>query len=78
MTNYVYSSDQLTPKLWMGLSVQSTVGCFNELCFLQFSGAQVLVALREQFINNFIFSHLDLCCWFFLGLRVMCIYFRLI
>ena len=34
---------------------QSTVGCFSELCFLQFSVAQVLVGLRKLFINNFIF-----------------------
>ena len=31
-----------------------TVGCIPELC-LQFSVAQVLMGLREQFINNFIF-----------------------
>ena len=39
----------------MGSRVQSTVGCFIELCFLQFSVAQVLVGLRKQFINNFVF-----------------------
>ena len=39
----------------MGLRVQSTVGCFPELCFLQFSVAHVLVGLRKQFINNFLF-----------------------
>ena len=39
----------------MDLRVQSTVGCFPELCFLQFSVAQVLVVLRKQFINNFVF-----------------------
>ena len=40
----------------MGSRVQSTVGCFlPELCFLQFSVAQVLVGLRKQFINNFIY-----------------------
>ena len=33
--------------------VQSTVGCFPELCFRQFSVAQVLVELRMQFMNNF-------------------------
>ena len=39
----------------MGSRVQSTVGYFPELCFLQFSVAQVLVGLRKQSINNFIF-----------------------
>ena len=39
----------------MGSRVQSTVGCFPELYFLQFSVAQVLVGLRKQFINNFVF-----------------------
>ena len=39
----------------MGSRVQSTVGCFPELCFLEFSVAQVLVGLRKQFINNFVF-----------------------
>ena len=38
-----------------GFMVQSTVGCFLELRFLQFSVAQVLVGLRKQFINNFVF-----------------------
>ena len=33
----------LTPVRWMGSMVQSTVGCFSELCFLQFSVVQVLV-----------------------------------
>ena len=44
----------LTPARWMGSRMQSTVGCFSELCFLQFSVAQVLVGLRKQFINNFV------------------------
>ena len=39
----------------MGLRVQSTVGCFPELCLLQFSVAQVLGVLRKHFINNFVF-----------------------
>ena len=39
----------------MGSREQSTVGCLPELCFLQFSVAQVLVGLRKQFINNFFF-----------------------
>ena len=38
----------------MGSRVQSTIGCFPELCFLQFSIAQVLVMLKKQFINNFV------------------------
>ena len=38
----------------MGSRVQSTVGCFPELCF-QFSVVLVLVGLRKQFINNFVF-----------------------
>ena len=45
----------LTPDRWMGSRVQSTVGCFRESCFLQFSVAQVLVWLRKQFMNNFVF-----------------------
>ena len=39
----------------MGSRVQSTVGCFPELCFLQFSMAQELMRLRKQFINKFVF-----------------------
>ena len=39
----------LTPEHWMGSMVRSTVGCFPELCFLQFSLAQVIVGLRKQF-----------------------------
>ena len=50
----------LTQERWMGISLQSTVGCFPELCFLQFSVLysfiQVLVGLRNQFKNNFVFS----------------------
>ena len=45
----------MTPERWMGSRVASTVGCFPELCFLQFSVAQVLVWLRMPFINNFVF-----------------------
>ena len=45
----------LTPKRWMGSRVQSTVSCFPQLCFLEFSVAQVLMGLRKQFINNFVF-----------------------
>ena len=45
----------LTPECWIGSRVQSTVGCFAELCFLQFTVAQVLLGLRKQFINNFVF-----------------------
>ena len=44
----------LTPERWMGQRVQSTVGYFPELCFLQFSVEHVLVGLRKQFINNFL------------------------
>ena len=40
---------------WMGSRVQLTVGCFPELCFLQFFVAQVLMGLRKQFLNNFVF-----------------------
>ena len=40
----------LTAKRWMGLRVQSTVGCFPELCFLHFSAAHGLLGLR-----NFVF-----------------------
>ena len=38
----------------MGLRVQSIVGSFTVFVF-QFSVAQVLVGLRKQFINNFVF-----------------------
>ena len=43
---------------WMGSRVQSTIGCFPMLSFLQFSVAQVLVGLLKQFINNFVFPAL--------------------
>ena len=45
----------LTSERWMGSRAQSTVGCFPELCFLQFSVVQVHVGLRKQFINIFVF-----------------------
>ena len=45
----------LIPERWMGSRVQSTVGCFPQLCFVQFSVAEVLVGLRKQFMNNFVF-----------------------
>ena len=45
----------LIPECWMGSRVQSTVGCFPEMCFLQFSVAEVLVVLRKQYIINFVF-----------------------
>ena len=38
-----------------GLREQSIVGCFPELCFFQFFVLQVLVGLRKQFMNNFVF-----------------------
>ena len=38
----------------MGLMEQSIVGCFLEFVFL-FSVVQVLVGLRKEFINNFVF-----------------------
>ena len=38
----------------MGLREQAVVGCFPEFAF-QFSVVQVLVGLRKQFINNFVF-----------------------
>ena len=46
----------LTLEHWMGSRVQSIVGCFPELYFLQFSVVQVLVGLRKKFIINFTFS----------------------
>ena len=46
----------LIPKHRMGSRVQTTVGCFPELCFLQFSVAQVLVGLRKELINNVVFN----------------------
>ena len=45
----------LTLERWIGSRVQSTIGYFPELCFLRFSVAQMLVWLRKQFINNFVF-----------------------
>ena len=47
----------LAPERWIGSRVLSTVGCFPELCFLQFSVAQVSVVSRKQFINNFVFHN---------------------
>ena len=38
----------------MGLREPSIVGCFPEFVS-QFSVAQVLMGLRKQFINNFVF-----------------------
>ena len=38
----------------MGLREQSIVSCFPEFVF-QFSVVQVLVELRKQFMNNFVF-----------------------
>ena len=38
----------LTPKRWMGYRMQSNIGCYPELCFLQFSVAQTLVGLRKH------------------------------
>ena len=46
-----------TPEGWMGLRVQSAVARFIELCLLQFFVALVLVGLRKQFVNNFVFPH---------------------
>ena len=40
-----FSTLCLTPERGMGSRMQSTVGCFPELCFLQFSVLQVLVGL---------------------------------
>ena len=38
----------LTPEHWIGSRcMQFTVGCFPELCFLQFSMVEVLVVLRK-------------------------------
>ena len=45
----------LTLKRWMGSRVQSTIECVPELCFLQFSVAQVIVELQKRFINNLVF-----------------------
>ena len=39
----------------MGLREQSIVGCFPEFVF-QFYFAHVLMGLRKQLINNFVFS----------------------
>ena len=39
----------------MGSRVQSSVGCFPELCLLQFYLAQVLVGLRKQLTNNLVY-----------------------
>ena len=41
---------------WTGLRVQSTIGCFPELCFDQFSVAQVIVGLAAKTIyKHFVF-----------------------
>ena len=45
----------ITLERWMGLRVQSTVGCFLVLCFLQFSVVQVIVGLRKQFMKKLFF-----------------------
>ena len=45
----------LTPERGMGSRVQSTIGCFPELCLLPFSVVQVLVGLWKEFMNNFLF-----------------------
>ena len=50
----------LKPERSMGSRLQSTIGCFPELCFLQFSVGQGHVWLRMQFINNFVF-HIWAC-----------------
>ena len=39
----------------MGSGVQLPAGCLPDLCFPQFSVAQVLVGLRKQLTNNFVF-----------------------
>ena len=56
----------LIPERWMGSRVQSTVGCFLGLCFIQLSVAQVLVGLRKQFKTSrkTSFSPLGPVCWF--------------
>ena len=43
---------------------QSTVGCFPELCFLQFSVVQVLAGVAKAIYKKLCFSYLGLCCWF--------------
>ena len=43
----------------MSLRNQSKVGCFSELCFLQYSVAQMLVGLQNQFENHFCFYTWD-------------------
>ena len=44
------------PKFERGITSLHCVGKkFFELCFLQFSVAQVIVGLRNQLINNFVF-----------------------
>ena len=55
----------LTPGRCMGSRVESTGGCFPELCFLQISVALVLVGLRKQFMNNFVFpTWASAAAWF--------------
>ena len=44
----------LIPERWIGSRAQST-SFFPELCCIPFSVAQVLVELRNQLINNFVF-----------------------
>ena len=59
MTFPTLCNDLLTPESWISSRVQSTVGCFPELCFLQFSVAQVLVGQRKQFIGKNVFPTSD-------------------
>ena len=54
----------LAPERKTSSRVQSTTGCFPELCFLQFSVALVLVRLRKPTNKKLCFSRLGLRCWF--------------
>ena len=47
----------------MGLREQPILGCFPEFVF-QFAVVQVLVGLRKQFINTFVFPTLDCAAGF--------------
>ena len=53
----------LTPERWMGLREQSIFAFFPELCFSVFRCAGACVVAKSIY-EQFCFSHLLLCCWF--------------
>ena len=61
----------------MGSRVQSIVGFFPELCFLQFSISQVLVWLQKQLISNFVFPTWASAAGFIININNGHLYFPL-